>query len=286
MNYRRNNQNRSLINNTSSGGSNIVGIDESPKLYLSETFKKKFPDIRLSYCSLKLEKKSRNNYGYRDYYTEFAVPRRCNFCENDFSTSESTLIFKCSQNHAYYCHTCYCIKPFRHHHDPMLKLELDTSNTEMYGLLQFYCKWNCGLTFNSFNLGAHLDDCKKNIYGQVLPRMFIANVFNLFSVDEKTHLISRSNLFSFEKYGFQNGEKVFVITKNNFKFVLHSSYENNVFHFWVSHDYPDNYCIEFKFREKLYKNDLKHNTLTLDNFDNHIIDDIWGFAVVLNPKVR
>ncbi|CAH1102348.1 unnamed protein product [Psylliodes chrysocephalus] len=165
------------------------------------------------------------------------LPKICHFCENIFPISNSITLYKSPKN-KFFCHICYALNPTKLNH-----ADLEAS---MFNSLCFYCKWNCGSFFHATDLRNHEYSCKENIqdpHSSTLTSKYL----NVYSNNRNTYSISRTNVFSFKEHDFKNGEKIFVIIQDYFKFVLHSSYGDGVYQFWVTHDYPkDTYYVLFK----------------------------------------
>ncbi|CAH1102701.1 unnamed protein product [Psylliodes chrysocephalus] len=260
------------VGNESGCTTDIVGLhNEYPKMFLSEEYKRQYPNHYLSPCGTKLLIKENN------IVKEF--PRICEFCENIFPISISSTLFRCECNHVF-CSICFAIEPSCCN-TKVTQLKPSHFESKIYRSLYFYCRWNCARFYCGTDLRYHEDHCKENVDAQDLPSTLALRHFNFYLSDAKSHSVSRSNIFSFKQYNFMNRQKIFVITRDYFKFVLHSSFENKMFHFWVSHDYPgDKYYILFKIRDK-FVDYFRVNTFSIDNAHNNIL----AFAVLLRKIV-
>lgn len=242
----------------------IIGLhNEYPKMFLSKEFKSTYPDFKLSSCGTTL---------FKNCGEEF--PRICEFCENIFPNSKSIKLYGCICEHTH-CDDCYAIRPCCcKTYAREFVYPCDQSN--VYNSLYFYCKWNCGIFFSGPNLRGHEDCCKFNKDTCELPEL-AAKYFTSYSSDQETNIISRSNIFLFKQFKFHTDLNIFVITRDYFKFVLHVNYDNRMWNFTVSHDYPkDKYYLLFKINES-----QESSYCCVDSFRCHIDQAILGFAVLL-----
>lgn len=232
------------------------------KLYLTEAFKQKYPGYYLSPCGTKLMGINVDN----------TLPRYCGFCENILPVSNLNIF---NWDNIYMCYNCYYLDGCYTKTQGKL-----TNESAMFLLLVFYCRWNCGKRFPCQDIRRHENNCIKKVEQDLTT---LAAKY----INSNNYFISNSNTFTFNKYSFMNNEKIFVLTEDGVKFVLHSRYQNGVFHFMVTHNYhPENKClVQFKIMEKpLSKPYFRNNDLVIDTSANKP-NNVYGFAVVLKEKV-
>lgn len=253
------------VTNTNDVTTEVVGPNGnkySNKIFLSDDFKKMYQKYSVFDIDISLVQSA-----------FIGLPKSCTFCENILIISNTSL-YKCEDNHLY-CEICWEIRGYCYLGENEKDIELATAETNIYRLLQFYCRFNCGKLLLGGELSTHEDLCVKN---DCLKEL--SNYLNVFLFDGKTHFGSTSNAFLFKEYGFRNGEKIFVKTRDYFIFLLHSSYENNKFKFWVTHCYPqDEIKVVFKTEDTLYDDDEEEFYISED-------ENLLGFAVVLRWRCK
>lgn len=222
-------------------------------LYLSNAYKYKYI-YSLSSCRTEFQTKFR--------------PKVCGFCENIYPISVNCEYKYCHAAQYYICYKCYS---YIFKGDPKYCIEAKVYLEDVMNVVHFYCRWYCGNHFNNKDIKCHEDICKTNVQ-QALTKIVAKQANNYFT--------SRLNVFTFEEYSFMKNEIVCVITYDYVKFVLHSSYENNVHRFWVSHNYSEGkYLVQFKIMDKTYKTPHFLNNELVIPFNE--VSNILGFAVLL-----